>query len=96
MIGIVSPGFSGLVIAREYIESSLKSGKLQGASSSRTSKKESSTDSHKEEKDEADAIWEAPPTSVYNSCSIPVTTVSWSSVPETMGRSSFKSAYPGS
>lgn len=39
MIGIVSLSFSDPVIVGEYTESGLKSGKLQGASSSRTSER---------------------------------------------------------
>ncbi|XP_058768881.1 uncharacterized protein LOC131642679 [Vicia villosa] len=59
MISCASLGFFDLMIIGERIESGLKSGKLQSASSSHTSEKESSCDSQKDGEDATDAIWEA-------------------------------------
>jgi hypothetical protein len=61
MIGCTSSSFSDLVMVGERIESGLKSGKLQDASSSQANEEESFRGSQMEEEDyETNAIWEAP------------------------------------
>lgn len=65
MIRIFSSTFYDQVIVGELIESALKIVRIQGASSSQTSWKESFNDSQKEEEDETDAIREAPPLVPY-------------------------------
>lgn len=70
MIGSVSLGFSDLVKVGDHIESDLKSGRLQDASSSQSIESES-VSSSQEEKEEFNAIWEthkspeAPPPGPY-------------------------------
>lgn len=58
MIGNASSNFYDQVKVGECIESSLKSEKIQGTSSSQTGENESFSDSQEEEEDETDAIME--------------------------------------
>lgn len=56
LVGSVLSNFSHLVSIGEHIESFLKSGRIQGASSSQTSEIESLSNSQKEEDDEINAV----------------------------------------
>lgn len=56
LIGSVSLSFSNLLMVGEHIESSLESGKIQGALSGQIGESESSSDSQEENEDRIDAI----------------------------------------
>lgn len=58
MVGSTSSEFSDLVKVRECIESSLKSGKIQDASSSQARKNESLSSSQEEDEDDINAVME--------------------------------------